>query len=233
MQESGLKEIGLHDDDPDAMMGLFRCIYDLPCEEPCRLETCVTTLEFLAEICVVAEKYQVEGVQAKIAEEIDGTLWAKTEYGIDMDIYGGKKPQPKADDLLTAIRIVFNGTRQQDNACWVVLVSFCVLCIRDLNKIPEFSKLLGECGELGAAIIASKNLSVALEGSWGCGGGRFRRAVPRCSRCKETFPMSYIRKHRDESEWTCGDIGCEETAAPICLEWNDGCAAEVTWGWEE
>ncbi|GAB7324821.1 hypothetical protein MBLNU13_g08657t3 [Cladosporium sp. NU13] len=73
-KETGLKEVELHDDDPDAMIGLFRCIHDLPCDEPSRLEACLTTLEFPAEICVVAEKYQVEGVQAKVAEEIEDAL---------------------------------------------------------------------------------------------------------------------------------------------------------------
>lgn len=210
------------------MMRLFRCIYDLPCDEPSRPKTCVTTLESLAEICVVAEKYQVEGVQAKIAKEMEDTLWPKTENDINMRLY----PQPKADDLLTATKIVFNGTSQQDNVCRVVLVNFCVLCIRDLNKIPGFLKLLGECGELGEAIIANKNLSIALEGSWGCDGSRERRAIPRCGKCRETFSIWYIREHRGESEWTCEDPMCDQTVAPICLEW-DGYPAEVTWEWEE
>ena len=233
MQETGLKEIELHDDDPDAMMALFRCIYDLPCDEPSRLKACLTTLEFLAEICVVAEKYQVSGVQANIAEQMENTLWTETEYDIDVDLHDGPEPHHKADDLLIATKIVFEGTSQQDNVCRVVLVNFCVLCIRDLHKIPEFAKLLGECGELGAAIIANKNLSIALEGSWGCDGYKWRRAIPRCGECKKTFSMSYIRKHRDKSEWTCEEVCCGQTTVPICLDCFNGWSADVTWEWEE
>ena len=218
MQEAGLKEIKLHDDDPDAMMALLRCIYDLPYDDPSKFVGGRTTLEFLAKICVVAEKYQVSGVQAKIAEEMDDTLWKKTQRVIEMITYGGRKPQPKADDLLTAIKIIFHGTSQQDNVCRVKLVNFCVLCIRDLNKIPGFSKVLGECGELGAAIIANNNLSIALEGSWRCDGWRERRAIPRCGKCREPFSMSYIREHRGESEWTCEDATCDQTMVPIFLE---------------
>lgn len=213
-------------------MALLRCIYDLPCDDPSKMEDGRTTLEFLAEICVVAEKYQVSGVQAKIAGRMEATLWWKTEDDINMRTYGSRQPQPKADDLLTAIKIVFHGTSQQDNACRAALVKFCVLCIRDLNKISGFSNLLSECGELGAAIIANKNLSIALEGSWGCDGSRERRAIPRCGKCRETFSMRYIREHRDESEWTCEDPMCDQTVAPICLEW-DICPTEITWEWEE
>ena len=233
MQETGLKEIELHDDDPDAMMALFRCIYDLPCDEPSRLKACLTTLEFLATICVVAEKYQVSGVQANIAEQMENTLWTETEYDIDVDLHDGPEPHHKADDLLIATKIVFEGTSQQDNVCRVVLVNFCVLCIRDLHKIPEFAKLLGECGELGAAIIANKNLSIALEGSWGCDEIRYRRAIPRCSNCRETFSMSYIHEHRGESEWTCEQFFCGQTAGPICLEYENSGPADIFWEWEE
>jgi hypothetical protein len=232
LQETGLKEIELHDDDPDAMMALLRCIYDLPCDDPSKMEDGRTTLEFLAEICVVAEKYQVSVAQANIAKQMEDTLWWKTERDINMDSHVDPKPQPKADDLLTATRIIFNGTSQQDNVCLATLVKFCVLCIRDLNKIPGFVKLLGECGELGAAIITNKNLSVALEGSWCCDEIRYRRAIPRCGNCREIFSMSYIRKHRDEKEWTCEGF-CGQTDAPMCLEYHDGYPEDITWEWEE
>jgi hypothetical protein len=215
------------------MMALFRCIYDLPCDEPSELAAYSTTLEFLAKICVVAEKYQVEGVQAKIAEQMEGTLWVRTENIVNMNSRHRRKSQPEPDDLLAAIKVVFNGTSQQDNVCRVTLVKFCVLCIRDLKRILGFSKLLSECGELGAAIIAHDSLSLSLEGSWGCDDCRFRQAVPRCPKCKEKFSMSYIRNHRDESEWTCESGWCDATAAPMCLEWDEHCPAEITWEWEE
>ena len=233
MQETGLKGIELHDDDPDAMMALFRCIYDLPCDEPSRLQARLTKLEFLAKICAVAEKYQVSGVQANIAEKMEGILWWKTEDEIDVDLYDGPEPHHRANDLLSATKIVFNGTSQQDNVCRATLVKFCVFCIRDLNTIPGFAKLLGECGELGAAIIANKDLSIALEGSWYCDGDRYRRAIPRCPDCRETFSMSYIRKHRDESEWTCEKGSCGKTAEPICMEFYGDCSVDITWKWEE
>lgn len=213
------------------MMALFRCIYGLPCDEPSKLKTLSTTMKFLAKICVVAEKYQLEDVQVKVAEQMEKTLWDKTENDMDMNFSGGRA----VHDFLAATKIVFDGTSKQDNACRVALVNFCVFCIVDLEKLPEFSKLLCECDDLAVAINAHENLSIVREGFWFSvvDSTTIRQAVPRCPKCMDMFPTWYIRAHRDEAEWTCCDFTCGEIATPVCSECNKVCPEQIAWEWKE
>lgn len=196
------------------------------------MEACSTKLEFLAQLRVVAEKYQVQGVQIQIAEQMEKTLWEETEDDIDMYSGGGRIPQPKPDDFLAATKIVFDGTVKEDNVCRIALVKYCVLCILDLKKLPGFAELLKDCGDLGAAIIAHDNIGLSLQEEWHCNGDeRFRQAVPRCPDCKEAFSSMHIKKNLNKFQWTCE--WCDEKIRPICSEYDEDYLAELTWFWEE
>jgi hypothetical protein len=192
-QESGLKAIELHDDDPAAMMALFRYIYDLEYydlfEEPDEQSVDQTQLQFLAKLYLAADKYQLDGLQADAIGHMKDIAWS-TEGNWDPDTI------PK--DSLAAAKIVFNGTTKKGDPCRAALVKFFVTCIEDFKQMVEFSTLLSECGEVGAAIIAHKDLSLMLEGFWECEGQVHRSAVPRCPACCMMFSTKYVHQNRGE-----------------------------------
>lgn len=210
-QESGLKEIELHDDDPDAMMALFRYIYDLPYndlfEELDERSDTQTQLQFLAKVYLAADKYQVDGLPVNVTKLMETIAWS-TE--------GNWEPDTIPKDSLAAAKIIFNGTASQDDACRVTMVNFFVTCIVDFRQMPEFSALLSECGDVGTAIIAHKNLSLMLQGYWDCEGEVHQSAVPRCPICDSVFPVNSVLQHRSNEYWICPR--CGKRRKPVCSD---------------
>lgn len=218
-QESSLKEIPLHGDDPVVMMAMFRYIYDLDYDT---LRKDYTTIwQFLANVYIAADKYQVEGLGRDVTESMKYMLC--DENMVDIESSG-------AEDFLAAVRIVFDNTTNQDGIGRPAMVDFCVYCINDLIELPEFKTLLNECENLGASILAHERLSLMLEGDWGClGRVSHRGVIPRCLFCANVYSPSEIRKHREKSDWVCSN--CLEKADPVCTEGH--APTSCKWFWYE
>lgn len=204
LQESSLEEIPLHGDDPMVMMALFRYIYDLRYEHLNKDPE--EKWQFLANVYVAADKYQVEGLHRDVTERMKDWLWERED----------SESSGLAEDFMAAVKIVFDNTTNQDKIGRPAMVDFCVCCIRDLNRLPEFKMLLNEYDDLGAEILAHERLSLMLEGTWTCCYEPHRGAIPRCPFCAEPYPLSYARLQRGRTDWVCPD--CAMKSPPICTE---------------
>jgi hypothetical protein len=171
----------------------------------------------------VAEKYQIQGLHAKITEYMKDMLWNATTNSLLVH------EEADATDCLGAMKTGFAETSTQDSTLRAALVEFCALHISDLRQLPAFSALLKEHGDLGAEIFAHDRLSLMLEGSWCCEGLMDRRAVPRCPGCDTKFPMSKLRENRHQLRWRC--YSCGRDVMPVCSE-HSGRPLQVKWEWE-
>lgn len=185
------------------MMAMFRYIYNLPYESV--NEDSDADWQFLANVYVAADKYQVEGLGQDVVEHMHG-LWELSEMESSF-----------AEDFLAAVRIIFDGTTNQDYVGRSAMVNLCVCYIREMNELPEFKTLLNDCDDLGAGILAHSKLGLMLEGRWACRGSEgHRAAIPRCPYCTVPYSLSCIRVNRDKIFWACPD--CEKKAQPICTD---------------
>lgn len=186
-------------------MALFRYIYDLS-YEPTDKDS---EWQFLAKVYIAADKYQVEGLATNVTRRMRLTLPRDGQLG------------SLEEDFLVAMKIVFDNTTSRDDIGRAATVDLCVRCISGLKETEEFEMLLSECDGLGAAIIAHENLSLMLEGTWMCGYSynEHRGAAPLCASFGDEFTASYIRRHRDESDWEC--IACFHMGRPVCTEHQD------------
>ena len=200
-------------------MAPFRHVYDLAYND--LFEDSDTKLQFLANVYLAADKYQIEGLQANAIKHMETIAWT-TEGNWESG------PTCIPIDFLAATKIIFNGTTKQDDACRVALVNFCVLCIGDFQTMPEFYTLLSECGDLGAAIIAHGDLGVMLQGYWDCEGEIHRAAVPRCPDCDFIFSKSDVRQHRGKRTWRC--TYCRGNVKPVCSDRHSR-RLECEWLW--
>jgi len=66
LKESGLKEVELHEDDPEAVLAMLRHIYGLTYDEQTPGGCCLLSQH--ASVFVVAEKYQISGLRQMPAE---------------------------------------------------------------------------------------------------------------------------------------------------------------------
>lgn len=220
-QESGQKEIELHEDDPVVMMALFCYIYDSPYRD---LYPQVNEfLQFLAKVCVRGEYYQIQGLHANVAEIMEHFLWNSTSYCL-RNLF-----KPFVTDFLGAVQILFAGRTAQDKTGRPELIEFCLVHIRQLKELPAFLELLREFGDLGVEMFARKSLGLLLDESWRCNGEEHMHAVPRCPDCGEESAASDLRKLRDKKRWDCPD--CEKKVRPVCSE-HSGADRKVTWEWE-
>jgi hypothetical protein len=202
------------------MMAMFRYIYDVRYYKS--TEAGDDKLQTLATIYLVADKYDVDGLQESVIDWMESVL----QYSTERDIQARK---PKPNDFLAATKLIFNGTVKQDDICRQLLIKFCVLCIRDLKKLPEFATLLSEHADLGAGILAQENLNIMLEGSWYCDGDEHKFAVPCCPNiyCETTFPMWYLLDNYRKKLWKCPV--CQEEVTPVCCEHGDDRGLECEW----
>jgi hypothetical protein len=182
------------------MMALFRYIYDLP-YEPTDKDS---EWQFLAKVCIAADKYEVEGLVKDVTRRMklrfpgDGYLASSEE------------------DFFAAVKLVFDNTISQNAIGRTAMVDRCVCGIRNFKELKEFQTLLSECDGLGVAIIAHEKLGIMLEGTWFCGsdGKEHRAAVPRCSSCGEEFTAWEIRMKTRLLEWEC--VCCYDVSQPVC-----------------
>lgn len=203
------------------MMALFRHIYDLPYEH--LNEDPATQWQFMANVYIAADKYEVEGLTTNVVQQMklrlarDGGLGSSTK------------------DFLAAVKLVFDSTASQNNAGLEAMVDLCVYSIRELNGLRGYKMLLSECDGLAAKILAHDKLSLMLEGTWVCGDDEEHRgAEPRCPSYACEFPTSFVRAHRHERVWECPC--CDKDVSPVCTEHHDadpGIVYECRWVWEE
>jgi hypothetical protein len=191
------------------MMAMFRYIYDVQYYDLWKDRN--VKLQTLAKIYLVADKYEVDGLPESVVDWMESELKLHTELEIQY-----AKPNP--EDFLAATNMIFNGAVKQGDICRQLLIRFCVACICDLNKLSGFVTLLSEHANLGAAILAQKNLGLMLEGSWYCADDEDKFAVPRCPTftCETIFPMWFIAENYKKKLWKCPI--CSEEVTPVCCE---------------
>lgn len=201
------------------MMALFRYVYDISYDD--LIDDWV--LQFHANVYVVAEKYQVQGLREKATDKMKGMLWNATNWSLLAT------EENDATDFLATVKIVFTQTPTQDNMLRAALVEFSVSHIHDLKQLPAFSALLKEHGDLAAEMFAHERLSFNLEETWLCDGIEDRRAVPCCPKCEKVVPVSKLREHRSQRLWLCSF--CGQTVRPVCRR-HSGMPKQVEWRWQ-
>lgn len=196
------------------MFGLLRYIYDLPyysgssCDDDERWNSLVPH----AELYVVAEKYQIQGIQCEICSRLRNR--------IENSLADGEFPN--VDDFIQALRKVV--TQASDgNLLRRLMVRICVMNLRELQLVPAFISLLQESGRLGADIIGHQDLECGLLGSWMCTKGCDDEYVPWCSECHKSFDVQSAWSNRHEERWWCRR--CESERIPICST----CDEKVEW----
>jgi Arc/MetJ-type ribon-helix-helix transcriptional regulator len=170
-KESGSKEVELHEDDPAAVFGLLRYIYDLPYYSGSSYDDDErwNSLVPHAELFVAAEKYQVLGLQCEICSRLHNRIenWlAEGEF-------------PNVDDFIRALRKIVTQA-SDDNRLRRLMVRTCAANLSELQDVTEFLSLLKEFGSLGAESSDTRILSV---GWWvlGCAQRNVPRTVHRCA----------------------------------------------------
>jgi hypothetical protein len=123
--------------------------------------------------------------------------------------------------FIRALRKILTCTSSSDNIR-LVMVLACITNLTALQKEKEFVTLLRESGDLGAEIIANKDLERAVLGFWLCGRS-CEDVHPVCAACGEDFGAEWAWNRRLDEEWWCRY--CEEKDVPTCL----GCAKPVQW----
>lgn len=217
MKESGLNEVELHDDDPAAMVGLLRHLYDLCYGASSQLddEKRWDSLMPHAEVFVVAEKYQMECLQ----NEVCSNMRTRLEYSFQNGQFSN------LDDFLQALRNIVSHTSDNSYARRL-MVRTCVMHLRELQYVPAFISLLQEFGHLGADIIGHEDLECGIPGAWMCSKGCPDDDPPWCSACSRPFDVDHAWASRHSESWYCDH--CEERKRPICkicdetFEWMEG-----------
>ena len=162
LQESGSKEVELHEDDPDAMMAMLRHIYGLRYDELPRGGTYLLSQH--ASTFVVAEKYQILGLQSDICSNIQSML--------DSHIY-------PLEDFLKAARTVFTLTTSNSIAR-VPMARECTTRLQELRERDDFVSLLRELPDLSLDIIKNSDFECAFPGDWVCEFTSDCRGMPSC-----------------------------------------------------
>jgi hypothetical protein len=212
-----LKEVELQDDDPVAMLGLLRHLYDLPYnasskpDDDKRWDSLVSH----AEVFVVAEKYQMQSLQ----DEICGRMG----FWIDCAITEGRFS--KVDDFVKALREIVSRT-SDNNRARSLMVRICAMNLRELQEVKAFISLLKEFGSLGADIIGHEDLECGLARAWMCAKDCLEDDTPVCSACENYFSVERAWASRHNELWWC--CHCSEEKEPICrncnvkVEWTEG-----------
>jgi hypothetical protein len=146
----------LEEDDPDSMVALLRHIYDLPYDE--LLAHHGSLLRPHAMVYVVADKYQIKGLQVAVNNKMKRII--KSYKDLKQKTAG-----PIIDDFLEALRIIITGTTVNDELARKVMVEACIMNLRHLQQRPALALLLSESADLGAAIITHDDLECGLSGA--------------------------------------------------------------------
>lgn len=190
------------------MYAALRYIYDLSYDSFLTTDT----LQVLAKIYVVADKYLIEGLASKAGEQMQLSL---RSIPADLTRFPAKG---FLDDFLGALEFIITNTTLQDKTR-SLLVSFCVLRIESLKWRPDFKAVLSQCGDLGVAILEHEGLRRAIGGTWFRYGGDHDEAVPECPCCEEKYPDDYICVNLDKRVWICPS--CDKMERPVCSDCHE------------
>jgi hypothetical protein len=217
IKESGSKEVELHEDDPAAVFGLLRYIYDLPYYSGSSYDDDERWNNLVphAELFVAAEKYQVLGLQCEICSRLHNRI----------ENWLAEGELPNVDDFVRALRKVV-AQASDDNRLRGLMVRTCATNLRELQDVTEFLSLLKEFGSLGADIIGHKDLERGLVGAWMCTKDCTEDGPPVCSTCGKYFPVERAWASRHQDLWWCSH--CDNIKRPVCsecdvtVEWTEG-----------
>jgi hypothetical protein len=211
--------VELHEDDPDAVMAMLRHIYGLTYDEHTPGGCCLLSQH--ASVFVVAEKYQIPGLQSDACRKIQNLL--------NSHIY-------PIEDFLKAIRTIFSST-VPDSIARAPIALECTVRLQELRERDDFLSLLRDLPDLSMDIIRDPDLECAFPGDWVCEFASDCRGVPYCphlvelgesgvsSDCGHRFDKSFSWKHRDEKRWKCPS--CDGMVEPVChycngrLKWSN------------
>ena len=182
----------LHEDDEEAVLAMLRHIYGLTYDEQTPGGCCLLSQH--ASVFVVAQKYQIPGLQADACRNIQSKL--------NSHIY-------PTEDFLKAVRTIFSSTRS-DSIARAPMARECTVCLKELRARDDFESLLRELPDLSMDIIRNPDLECAFPGDWVCEFASTCRGAPCCPRlveiggsgvssdCGYRFDKSFSWKHRDE-----------------------------------
>ena len=107
------------------MEALFRYIYNTSYYE--LYENTNSKLQFLAELYVAGQKYQVEGIEGNVAMYMDSILWYDTMCSFR------SPPDPDTKDFLAALETIMAGTPSHDAVARRSMIRFCAAHIQELQ----------------------------------------------------------------------------------------------------
>jgi hypothetical protein len=188
------------------MVALLRYIYDLPYDVSSELPW--VRLEPLAMIYVVADKTQVDGLKQAVSKRMKSYL---EDHAFD------------EGDFINALKTIITGTTPHDIYVWKMMVNACVVNLRYLRGIAEFTSLLREHADLGADIIGHSNLECGLPGDWLCGKHCEEGCRIWCPRCGTFYSRMSACDNHEMEVWSCESCGIED--APACAM----CGKTVAW----
>jgi hypothetical protein len=173
------------------MLALLRYIYDMTYDYD-GSKWWFDTLVPHAEVYATAEKYSMDKLQSEVCRKMEDMLDNKSQ----------KVGVRNIPDFTKTLRIVMTRTLR-NNRLREVLVKTCILNLRRLQNEGEFVSLLGQFGELGADILAHKDLECGLVDSWFCGIYCENEEPPWCSNCKRPFEKASAWRQRYNERWSC------------------------------
>lgn len=224
-QESGAKEVELHDDDADSMIALLRFIYGLPYTADATKQWPDTLLPH-TRVYVVADKYQVEALQWEVCENMRQIIKSKDYLGVQVvsdDCLEGRLKN--SGDFTTALQTITAGTTASDTRGRKLLMDVLVQNFPHLRKTDELASLLKEAPELGVELISRDDFECDARGFWSCEDSGCSMGVPRCRECVEIFKPHHKRKYCYDLEWPCPNLNCEALDYPIC----ENCESKTCW----
>lgn len=193
------------------MVALLHYIYDLPYDKD--FETGV--LKPYAMAYIVADKYQVKGLQLAASNTMKHILESSTEFEGD-DVEDGIR------DFLDTLEVIIINTTTHDKYARKVLVEACAMNLQFLRQEPALLSLLSEFPDLGVEIIGHPNLPCEM-GYWRCTGDCEGKCTLLCEVCYRPFGKAYSWRNREEIPWHCEF--CLNESGPMCSK----CGERVQW----
>jgi hypothetical protein len=204
----------LHEDDPESMVALLRYIYGLSYDES--FGEGLEQLQRHAEAYVVADRYQVQGLELTVSNNMQRISTTRVEDRVSHE-------EPELDDFINALRIIVTGTPADDKLAWRVMLEGCILNLQHLHQRPDFLKLARESADLGAELVGHLDLECGLAGDWVCPGACRGPVTVVCVSCWASFEGRIAMENRDMEDWFCAQ--CRKEGPPNCMS----CSEPVKW----
>ncbi|KAM0718324.1 hypothetical protein Q7P37_006656 [Cladosporium fusiforme] len=188
--ESTHKEVKLHEDNPDAMVAMFRAMYGLPYLSR-DIEEGLSNEDLLehAQVYIVADKYQLPVLKRLVVSNLQTIMNAGDDQ--------------QKSNLAEALRVLFTGIDTGGEDARKTLVEHCarVFSLRyegdDLNAVKD---LMSELPEVDDAITTHPDYDL---GSWECEGDDSCHGDPSCSDCHKILDKHEVWENRRLEAFTC------------------------------